>query len=138
MAPDMYRFQSIANGTRLDRFESCRHLDAPLGRNSSAHSQRSALCEPRIAEAERKDTAYPPRLLEEALRIRGEAFRPNCVSRSDLRSNNARRMNVSRAYISKALSGDVNFSFSTACRFARALEMDFLPGLAPREEKVKG
>jgi len=46
----------------------------------------------------------------------------------------ARRMNVSRAYISKALAGDVNFSFSTACRFAKALEMDFLPGLAPSKK----
>lgn len=56
-----------------------------------------------------------------------------------------------RAYISKALAGDVNFSFATprialasrlpsvggySCRFAKALEMDFLPGLAPRKEKA--
>jgi len=91
------------------RFESCRLLDAPLGRNSSAHSQRS-------------------------WRTMREEFRPNCVSRSDLRSNNARRMKVSRAYISKALAGDVNFSFSTACRFAKALEMDFLPGLKENDK----
>lgn len=43
----------------------------------------------------------------------------------------ARRMNVSRAYVSKVLTGDVNISFSTAIRFARALEMDFIPTLAP-------
>jgi len=47
----------------------------------------------------------------------------------------ARRMNVSRAYISKVLSGDVNFSFSTACRFAKALEMDFIPSLATKDGK---
>jgi len=50
----------------------------------------------------------------------------------------ARRMNVSRAYISKALAGDVNFSFSTACRFAKALEMDFMPGLVTRDKKGAG
>ena len=43
----------------------------------------------------------------------------------------ARRMNVSRAYVSKVLTGDVNISFLTAIRFARALEMDFIPTLAP-------
>jgi len=43
----------------------------------------------------------------------------------------ARRMNVSRAYVSKVLSGDVNFSFATAIRFARALQMDFVPMLTP-------
>ena len=43
----------------------------------------------------------------------------------------AKRMNVSRAYVSKVLTGDVNISFSTAIRFARALEMDFIPTLAP-------
>ena len=44
----------------------------------------------------------------------------------------ARRMKVSRAYVSKALQGDVNISFMTACRFAKALSMDFIPGLAER------
>ena len=42
----------------------------------------------------------------------------------------AKRMKVSRAYVSKVLSGrDVNFSFATALRFARALKMDFTPQL---------
>ena len=42
----------------------------------------------------------------------------------------ARRMNVSRAYVSKVLSGkDVSFSFATAFRFAKALKMDFFPEL---------
>ena len=41
----------------------------------------------------------------------------------------ARRMHVSRPYISKVLSGDVNFSFTTAAKLARALEMDFFPEL---------
>ena len=39
------------------------------------------------------------------------------------------RMNVSRPYITKVLRGDVNFTFSTAIRFAQALEMDFFPEL---------
>ena len=39
------------------------------------------------------------------------------------------RMNVSRPYISKVLRSDVNISFGTAAKLARALEMDFLPEL---------
>jgi predicted transcriptional regulator len=46
----------------------------------------------------------------------------------------AKRMNVSRPYITKVLSGDVNFTFATAARFAKALGMDFFPVLKPKEE----
>ena len=50
----------------------------------------------------------------------------------------AKRMHVSRAYISKVLQGsDVNFSFATALRFARALELDFFPSLSPARPKTK-
>ena len=45
----------------------------------------------------------------------------------------AKRMNVSRAYIAKLMSGDVNITFGTAMKLARALEMDFFPEL--REKK---
>lgn len=41
----------------------------------------------------------------------------------------AKRMNVSRPYITKVLSGDVNFSFATAAKLANALQMDFFPEL---------
>ena len=41
----------------------------------------------------------------------------------------AKRMNVSRPYITKVLKSDVNISFGTAAKLARALEMDFFPGL---------
>lgn len=41
----------------------------------------------------------------------------------------ARRMKVSRPYISKVLKSDVNMSFATAAKLARALQMDFLPRL---------
>ena len=41
----------------------------------------------------------------------------------------AKRMNVSRPYVTRVLSGDVNISFKTAARLARALKMDFFPGL---------
>ena len=44
----------------------------------------------------------------------------------------AKRMNVSRPYITKVLNGDVNFTFATALRFAHALQMDFLPVLKPK------
>ena len=42
-------------------------------------------------------------------------------------------MNVSRPYISKVLRSDVNISFGTAAKLAKALEMDFFPEL---KEKV--
>jgi len=45
----------------------------------------------------------------------------------------AKRMNVSRPYVVKVLSGDVNITFGTAMKFAKALGMDFVPGLAPVE-----
>ena len=45
----------------------------------------------------------------------------------------AKRMNVSRPYITKVLKSDVNISFGTAAKLARALEMDFFPEL---KEKV--
>ena len=49
----------------------------------------------------------------------------------------AKRMKVSRAYIAKLMSGDVNITFGTALKLARALEMDFFPELKEKgEEKV--
>ena len=46
----------------------------------------------------------------------------------------ARRMKVSRPYITKVLHEDVNFSFRTAAKLANALKMDFFPALRPQEE----
>ena len=51
------------------------------------------------------------------------------VSQTEL----ARRMNVSRPYVTKVLSRDVNFSFRTAAKLANALKMDFFPELRPQE-----
>ena len=51
------------------------------------------------------------------------------VSRTEL----AKRMKVSRPYITKVLSQDVNFSFRTAAKLANALKMDFMPELRPQE-----
>ena len=48
------------------------------------------------------------------------------ISQSEL----AKRMNVSRPYITKVLSHDVNFSFRTAWKLANALKMDFFPTCA--------
>ena len=48
----------------------------------------------------------------------------------------ARRMNVSRPYITKVLHQDVNFSFRTAAKLANALKMDFFPDLRPQEEEL--
>ena len=53
------------------------------------------------------------------------------VSQTEL----ARRMKVSRPYITKVLHEDVNFSFRTAAKLAAALKMDFLPELKPMEEQ---
>ena len=44
-------------------------------------------------------------------------------------------MHVSRPYIAKVLSGDVNISFGTALKFAKALKMDFSPVLTPHVDK---
>ena len=53
------------------------------------------------------------------------------VSQTEL----ARRMNVSRPYITKVLSRDVNFSFRTAAKLANALKMDFFPDLRERKDR---
>ena len=52
------------------------------------------------------------------------------ISQSDL----AKRMKVSKPYITKVLHQDVNFSFRTAARLAHALEMDFFPELREKEK----
>ena len=54
------------------------------------------------------------------------------VSQTEL----ARRMNVSRPYITNVLHQDVNFSFRTAAKLANALKMDFLPELRPYPEET--
>ena len=51
------------------------------------------------------------------------------VNQSEL----AKRMKVSKPYITKVLRQDVNFSFRTAAKLARALEMDFIPSLQERK-----
>ena len=53
------------------------------------------------------------------------------LSQTDL----AKRMQVSRPYITKVLREDVNFSFRTAAKLARALQMDFFPDLRERGEE---
>ena len=53
----------------------------------------------------------------------------------------ARKMNVSRAYVCQVFQGkDLNFSFATAIRFAKAVQMDFTPQLtiAPEGEVEEG
>ena len=52
------------------------------------------------------------------------------ISQTDL----AKRMKVSRPYITKVLRQDVNFSFRTATKLARALQMDFIPELHPSQD----
>jgi len=41
----------------------------------------------------------------------------------------AKRMNVSRPYVVAVLSRDVNITFRTAAKLAKALQMDFVPEL---------
>ena len=55
------------------------------------------------------------------------------LSQTDL----AKRMKVSRPYITKVLHQDVNFSFRTAAKLANALKMDFFPELRPQEEQTE-
>ena len=47
------------------------------------------------------------------------------VNQSEL----AKRMKVSKPYITKVLRQDVSFTFRTAAKLAQALEMDFFPEL---------
>ena len=51
------------------------------------------------------------------------------VSQTEL----AKRMQVSRPYITKVLHQDVNITFRTAAKLANALKMDFFPDLRPQE-----
>ena len=55
------------------------------------------------------------------------------VSQTEL----AKRMQVSRPYITKVLHQDVNITFRTAAKLASALKMDFFPDLRPREVTQK-
>ena len=55
------------------------------------------------------------------------------VSQSEL----AKRMKVSRPYITKVLHQDVNFSFRTAAKLANALKMDFMPEIRPQEANAE-
>ena len=48
----------------------------------------------------------------------------------------AKRMNISRPYVTKLLSGDVNITFGAAERLAKALKMDFFPTLKGRGREV--
>ena len=57
------------------------------------------------------------------------------VSQTEL----AKRMQVSRPYITKVLHQDVNITtFRTAAKLANALKMDFFPALSPQEEGGNG
>ena len=51
------------------------------------------------------------------------------VSQAEL----AKRMQVSRPYITKGLQQDINITFRTAAKLATALKMDFFPDLRPQE-----
>ena len=55
------------------------------------------------------------------------------VSQTEL----AKRMQVSRPYITKVLHQDVNITFRTAAKLATALKMDFFPDLRPQEVTQK-
>ena len=54
------------------------------------------------------------------------------VSQTEL----AKRMQVSRPYITKVLHQDVNITFRTAAKLAIALKMDFFPDLRPQESQA--
>ena len=55
------------------------------------------------------------------------------VSQTEL----AKRLEVSRPYITKVIHQDVNITFRTAARFAEALKLDFFPVLRPQEVTQK-
>ena len=47
----------------------------------------------------------------------------------------ARRLNVSRAYVTKVFDGKANFTFASAYHFASALQMDFTPQLTIKPDE---
>ena len=70
-------------------------------------------------------SAFLRRILRRILRRMKELG----VSQTEL----AKRMKVSRPYITKVLHQDVNITFRTAAKLAGALKMDFFPELRPHE-----
>ena len=48
----------------------------------------------------------------------------------------AKRLGVSRPYVTKVLSGDINISYRTAAKFAKALGMEFSPELDETVQQV--
>ena len=52
----------------------------------------------------------------------------NRISRSEL----AKRLGKKPAFVTKLLRGDNNFTFDTACRICRALDMEFVPCFKPQ------
>lgn len=50
------------------------------------------------------------------------------VSRSEL----AKRLGKRPSFVTKLLRGDNNFTFDTACRIARALDLEFVPHIKPK------
>ena len=53
------------------------------------------------------------------------------VSQTEL----AKRMDVSRPYVTKVLHQDINITFCTAAKLANDLKMDFFPDLRPQESQ---
>jgi len=49
----------------------------------------------------------------------------------------AKRMNVSRPYVAAVLSRDVNITFRTAAKLAKALQMDFVPELGLQDQSAE-
>lgn len=56
------------------------------------------------------------------------------VSQTEL----AKRMNASRPYVVKVLHGEVNITLGSAARFAKALQLDFLPVLCDEKGERYG
>ncbi len=94
-----------------------------------AHKSFKALFE----EAKKGETYWAATVVLEFTEELNRLMIKNGISRSEL----ARRLDVSPAYVTKALRGDVNFTVETMARLARAVDGKVHVHVAPEAHEVR-
>ncbi len=84
-------------------------------------------------EAKRGETFWATTVILDFTEELNMLMEKNGISRSEL----ARRLGVSPAYVTKALRGDVNFTVETMVRLARAVEGKVHVHVAPEAHEVR-
>ena len=83
-----------------------------------------------INEAKERDTYWAASVILDFTEGLNKIMKANGVTRSDL----ARRLGVSPAYISKVLRGNVNFTVDTMVRLVKAAEGEVRLQVAPKTQ----